>query len=88
MNGLVIFSGQMTLDPGEYEYKFQCLLPSGLPTSLEAEVGYIRYIARVILIIPYWRDQTFEEKFTVIRPLNLNDRPVYAVYKYALFFQI
>lgn len=51
---------------------FNCNLPAGLPTSLEGDIGYIRYRARVVLDIPLWRDVEFGDVFTVIKPLNLN----------------
>lgn len=47
-------------------------LPLSVPTSLEAQVGHIRYGLQVVLARPRWHDQKFEETFTVIKPLNLN----------------
>lgn len=44
----------------------------GLPTSLEAQNGHIRYGLQVVLDRLRWPDQKFEESFTVIKPLNLN----------------
>ena len=58
--------------PGVYNYTFQCQLPPGLPTSLEGEIGHVRYRVRVILDIPLWIDKKFEKGFTVIRPFDLN----------------
>lgn len=66
------FSGDLTVQPGLYEYSFSLLLPFGLPTSLEAENGYIRYGLQLVLDRPRWPDQKFEESFTVIKPLDLN----------------
>lgn len=60
------------LMPGVYHYSFACDLPVGLPTSLEGDVGYVRYTVRICLDIPRWPDIEFEENFTVIKPLNLN----------------
>lgn len=39
----------------------------------EGNVGYIRYSVEVVLDIPFWPDKEFEELFTVIKPLDLND---------------
>lgn len=60
------------MEPGEYRYNFQVQLPFGLPTSIEAQIGHIRYGLQVVLDRPRWHDQKFEEIFTVIKPLNLN----------------
>lgn len=68
-------AGEIELQPGVYSYTFQCLLPAGLPTSVEATHGHIRYSATVNLDRPMWPDQEFEEGFTVLKPLNLNDQP-------------
>lgn len=65
----------MILVPGVYNYTFQCNLPIGLPTSVEGIHGHIRYSATVSLIRPMWTDQEFEEGFTVIKPVDLNDQP-------------
>lgn len=62
----------MTVLPGLYEYTFSLSLPLGLPTSLEAQNGYIRYGLQLVLDRPRWPDQKFEESFTVIKPLDLN----------------
>lgn len=51
------------------------MLPNGLPTSFEGDIGYIRYTARVVLDIPLWPDKHFEVPFTVIKAINLNDDP-------------
>lgn len=64
----------MHLEPGEYNYDYQIQLPMGLPTSIEASIGYIRYGLQVVLDRPRFSpDQKFAETFTVIRPLNLNN---------------
>lgn len=69
-------TGEIVIQPGVYSYMFQCSLPPGLPTSVEAETGHIRYIAKVVLNVPgSVSDVTFEEAFTVIKPLNLNSIP-------------
>lgn len=57
------------MQPGTYEYGFQCDLPTTLPTSFEGEFGYIRYTATVCLDRVMWPDQIFEESITVINPV-------------------
>lgn len=64
---------ELHLEPGEYNYDYQIRLPIGLPTSIEASIGYIRYGLQVVLDRKRFSpDQKFAETFTVIRPLNLN----------------
>lgn len=67
--------GQMEIERGEHIYDFQFRLPAGLPSSFEGEYGFIRYIATVVLDIPRWPDDEFQQPFTVIKPLDLNDAP-------------
>lgn len=73
------FSGEVTIQPGVYNYDFQIQLPPELPTSIEGVFGYIRYVACVTIDHPVERDPYFETTFTVIKPLNLNDNPSYRV---------
>lgn len=68
-----IRTGELTLEPGVYQYDFQAQLPTGIPTSLEAMHGHIRYGLQVVLDRPRWANQNFEATFTVIKPLNLNN---------------
>lgn len=70
---LFYLTGDLIIEPGTYIYTFQCLLPMGLPTSFEGPYGHIRYSAIVTLDRPRWPDQVYEQDFTVIKPLNLNN---------------
>lgn len=65
----------MQIERGEHIYDFQFRLPAGLPSSFEGEFGHIRYIATAVLDIPKWPDDEFQQPFTVIKPLDLNDNP-------------
>lgn len=49
------------------------MLPVDLPTSVEGTIGFIRYSVIVNLDRPMWPDQEFEESFTVLKAVNLND---------------
>lgn len=49
------------------------MLPISLPTSVEGNIGYIRYSVAVHIDKPLWPHQRFQEYFTVIKALNLND---------------
>lgn len=65
----------MEIERGEHIYNFEFTLPAGLPSSFEGEFGHIRYIATVVLDIPRWPNDVFQQPFTVIKPLDLNDDP-------------
>lgn len=70
---IVFFPGELVVQAGEYNYTFSCVLPVDLPTSVEGKIGFIRYSVIVNLDRPMWPDQEFEESFTVLKPVNLND---------------
>lgn len=73
-NSTSILTGEpFTLKPDEYVYTFSCQLPDDLPTSLQGSFGSIRYTAAVTINVPLWSDKTYEENFTVIKTVNLND---------------
>lgn len=55
------------------------MLPAELPTSVEADIGYIRYMARVVMDIPMAFDKELETVFTVIKPILLNTIPALRV---------
>lgn len=63
----------MQIERGEHNYEFQFRLPANLPSSFEGDFGHIRYIATVVLDIPNWPDDEYQQPFTVIKPLDLND---------------
>lgn len=63
------------LPAGAHDYSFAFTLPHDLPSSFLGSHGHIKYTANVILRIPLWPDKKFEQKFDVLRPLNLNDYP-------------
>lgn len=70
---------KIQLPPGTQNYKFQCNLPFGLPTSVEHEVGHITYGVKLVMDVPFWLDTKFKEHFTVIKPINLNEDPSFRV---------
>lgn len=41
----------------------------------KGDCGYIRYVAKVVFDTSMWADWKFEEPFTVIRPIDLNNTP-------------
>ena len=68
-------TGEVQLMPGTYNYKFQCMLPPGLPTNVEGRYGHVRYNIRVVIDRSMWPDKKFKVPFTVVRAVNLNDFP-------------
>lgn len=64
---------------GAHTHSFQCLLPSTLPTSVEADDGHIRYSACVVFDEPMKSNAEFTETFTVVKPLDLNTLPILRV---------
>lgn len=71
--------GEVLLSPNEYNHTFSCMLPVALPTSVEGNIGYIRYSVAVHIEKPLWSDRRVQENFTVIKALNLNDDMVLRV---------
>lgn len=53
-------------------YKFQCLLPQTLPSSIEHSVGYIAYEVCVFVGTTTWSYEEFKERFIVIKDLDLS----------------
>lgn len=65
----------MYLEPAEHVYYFSFSLPMEIPSSFVGEYGYITYAASVILVIPWWIDDTFKQPITIIKRIDLNDNP-------------
>lgn len=59
--------------PGIHTYRFSCVLPTNLVTSLEAEYGHVRYTVKVILERSWKVDHSYKVAFTVLRHVNLNE---------------
>ncbi|XP_059470670.1 arrestin domain-containing protein 17-like isoform X2 [Neocloeon triangulifer] len=64
-----------TLEPGEYSFPFSYTLPMNLPSTLEAEFGYVRYTLTAVLDRDWKSDYKTKEPFYVICPLDLNSFP-------------
>lgn len=63
------------LPTGTHDFGFVCTLPGDLPSSLKSDIGSIKYTANVQITTPFWPDKKFEEKFIVLKRLDLNDYP-------------
>lgn len=72
-------ASETPLPPGEHIFGFQCNIPASAPTSLEAVIGYIRYLARVVLKTAHGPEKEFFQAFTVIKTLDLNNDPALRV---------
>ncbi|XP_058455955.1 arrestin domain-containing protein 3-like [Malaya genurostris] len=62
----------IVLLPGMHTYRFACVLPSNLVTSIEAEHGHVRYTVKVILERSWMMDKSYKVAFTVLRHIDLN----------------
>lgn len=78
-NYFLLVENGTIMQPGVYSYEFHCNLPRILPTSIEAGLCHIRYIARMVHDIPSLPNTDIGEVFTVIKPLNLNSDPSWRV---------
>ncbi|GAB0088637.1 hypothetical protein DMENIID0001_030990 [Sergentomyia squamirostris] len=57
---------------GMHSYSFACMLPLGIPGSMDGAHGKIWYDAKVKFDIPWGIDDTFKREFTVIPMVDLN----------------
>lgn len=67
------------LVPGKYEYNYQILLPSELPSSFNGQYGTVRYEVICTIDRPWKFDNVFKHPFTTIRPLDFNQATIYMV---------
>lgn len=74
-----IFLGESHLEEGEHVYPFSVSLPFQLPSTFHGQFGHVRYVAKVVIDIPWGKDKEVEKTFEVISPLNLNDESYLAV---------
>ncbi|KAL8563916.1 hypothetical protein ACOMHN_049572 [Nucella lapillus] len=61
---------------GLYNYPFSFVLPQGIPSSFEGgHTGHVRYVVKGVIDRRFRFDYTVQQPFTVIRDLDLNQRP-------------
>lgn len=65
--------------PGTYSYRFQCVIPPNMPTSVEGSVGHIRYSACLTIDIPMFQSKEFQQTFYVLKTIDLNNYPMLRV---------
>ncbi|XP_055641431.1 arrestin domain-containing protein 3-like [Toxorhynchites rutilus septentrionalis] len=63
----------LELLPGIHTYRFSCVLPPNLITSLEADHGHVRYTVKVVLERSWKFEKSYKVAFTVLRHVNLNE---------------
>lgn len=63
------------ISSGIHFYKFSCRIPNNAPSSAEGMCGYISYCAEAKLDIPYMRDMTSRQPFSVVRQEDLRRYP-------------
>lgn len=81
----MIGSGQSgddpVLQPGDYSYPFQFLIPNqNMPTSVEGSHGYVRYWLKGIIDRPWKFDITTTAVFTMLEYVDINTLPLLASY--------
>lgn len=65
--------------PGTYSYRFQCVIPPSVPTSVEGSIGHIRYSACLTIDIPMFQSKEFQQTFYVLKTIDLNNYPMLRV---------
>ena len=60
------------LEPGDYSYPFDVVIPDNAPTSFEHVFGNVRYSVYCTIDIPWKFDKHVIRSFSVINPLDLN----------------
>lgn len=68
-------AGDLYLEPGDYSYPFNIVLPPNLPTSFEHIYGRVRYSIYGTIDIPWAFDKHTTRSFTIVSPLDLNSNP-------------
>lgn len=77
LNANIIFlskqpNSDLYLEPGDYSYPFQIVLPPNLPTSFEHTYGQVRYSINGTIDIPWAFDKHTTRSFSVINNVDLN----------------
>lgn len=83
---IVTFTGKMHLMPGIYSYRFQCVIPPNVPSSVEGSIGHIRYSACLTVDIPMFQSKEFQQPFIVIKTIDLSNYPALRVSFRSTFF--
>jgi len=77
MIGLGQSGDDPVLQPGDYSYPFQFLIPNqNMPTSVEGSHGYVRYWLKGIIDRPWRFDITTTAVFTMLEYVDINTLPL------------
>lgn len=68
-------NNDLYLEPGDYSFPFNLVLPPNLPTSFEHHYGRIRYMLNGTIDIPWAIDKHATKVFSVLNHTNLNLLP-------------
>lgn len=86
MNQIKFKLGKIRMMPGIYSYRFQCVMPPSIPSSVEGSIGHIRYSACLTIDIPMFQSKDFQQQFIVLKPISLQNYPVLRVSFCPVFF--
>ncbi|KAK3881979.1 hypothetical protein Pcinc_013612, partial [Petrolisthes cinctipes] len=77
MNYWVWGNGQSSgeLPPGQHVFRFNFLLPTGIPSSFESHIGKVRHQCKAKMDIPWGRDKSCLRPYTVNSLYDLNKDP-------------
>lgn len=84
LNQIKIELGKIRMMPGIYSYRFQCVIPPNIPSSVEGSIGHIRYSACLTIDIPMFQSKEFQQHFVVLKTIDLNNYPVLRVSFFSL----
>lgn len=62
----------VNIDGGTHTYNFYCTIPELCPSSFESTTGFIRYVAKVVVLKSKNADKNFSTGFTVLKKVDLN----------------
>lgn len=62
----------VNIDGGKHTYNFYCTIPELCPSSFESTTGFIRYVAKVVVLKSKKADKNFSTGFTVLKKVDLN----------------
>lgn len=64
--------GEFELQPGRHTYRFEYTLPPHIPADMEGEFGYVRYVAKGRVDVPWAFDLSCSVPIKVIPHVDLN----------------
>lgn len=62
----------INIDGGTHTYNFYCTIPEVCPSSFESTTGFIRYLAKVVVLRSKKADKVYTTAFTVLKKVDLN----------------